>query len=922
MAIFLLPVSPSLDLNKDGHLALGVKTNEAKAEDYTNLFPGSTVKWLSGSSSTAEFDVNIIGVQTDWNKVYYIKANNQLGIKSKNENSTVLVVMENGNYVSSYDLSGEVLVNTTRTGFIGFYSWVGPLNITGWKSVLNLTPEKTYTADLYVQSLSVGDGGGINLFGSTKKNYYKFGTGTSFTTPKEGDLLTGDTTTPKPDDTSAPNDSSFYECERITSIPLLNAINVIDLPCQFTRVMYYLIFVPLSWIAGFAGRVMDYFIYYSTNSDSYTSNFVGKAWGAVRDIANIFFIIALLYVAIKTILSLNVTNNKKIIGTIIIVALLINFSLFFTEVIIDGSNILAKVFYNNIDVQNQDKTTANTTNGAKSISAGLVKNFDPQKVFNDADIHKMTDNLSLFFLLVLLMSAISAFMIFMFFSVALLFVARVVGLWLAMVFAPIAFASYTMPFEIPGFGHKKWWENLLKQAFLAPIFIFFLYVIYLFSNAIKDSVKDVNISTGNGLEAFMKVIIPMAIIFIMLQQAKKLAVDYSGDIGKAVMSAGKMVGGLALGAATGGVAMAGRATVGRAGSMLANSKFADRMSNSKNSFVRGLGNKTKDIGEATSKKSFDVRKVKIAGKDLAGVTGMSLGKGKEGGFEGAKKRKDEKREARKKQLEERGTKGDKKSIDEAESKLNQSHNDHQNLKDNLAPELSKLDTSIDRLGKEFSEKSKKSQASGSLQDRTETEKAYMELQNAKEQRSALINGGKYEKTVLDENGKPVMVKSGKKKMVTKTRTEYEKDAQGHEILGKGKTVTYQEAGDEEEMVEKKEEMKTTNANGKSLHGLELETKEQQWNVAQKKQTMAANKRQITMNYADDIDSGFNKTLNMVTSMGQYSIKGGKQTAERMKRVQRIGSSGGGDTGSLVQNVQNAVQPNQNAGPKTDLHIKT
>ena len=94
-----------------------------------------------------------------------------------------------------------------------------------------------------------------------------------------------------------------------------------------------------------------FFVYYFTNSSSYDNEFVEKGWGAVRDVANIFFILMLLYVAIKTVLSLNVTDNKRLVGVIIIVALLINFSLFTTKVVIDASNILAKIFYNNITSQ-------------------------------------------------------------------------------------------------------------------------------------------------------------------------------------------------------------------------------------------------------------------------------------------------------------------------------------------------------------------------------------------------------------------------------------------------------------------------------------------------------------------------------------------------------------------------------------------
>src|SRR3972149_11518169 len=60
------------------------------------------------------------------------------------------------------------------------------------------------------------------------------------------------------------------------------------------------------------------------------------------------FIFVLLYVAIGTILGLSKVNWKKTLVLIVIAALLINFSLFFTKIIVDASNILAWAFYQGI----------------------------------------------------------------------------------------------------------------------------------------------------------------------------------------------------------------------------------------------------------------------------------------------------------------------------------------------------------------------------------------------------------------------------------------------------------------------------------------------------------------------------------------------------------------------------------------------
>ncbi|MFM7088938.1 MAG: hypothetical protein ACKOW9_05425, partial [Candidatus Paceibacterota bacterium] len=234
--------------------------------------------------------------------------------------------------------------------------------------------------------------------------------------------------------------------------------------------LYYIVFEPLSFLTTLAATFLDFFIYYSVSSESYTSGFVEKAWSVVRDIANMFFILALLYVGIKTILGMNTSSNKRILGMIVLIALIMNFSLFVSRVVIDASNILARVFYTNITPYNANGQVQQGDNEAKSISVGLVRTFSPQKVVSNP-----ADDIGNFAIVTIIFIIFLLYMIFMFVSVALLFVARVAGLWIVMIFSPIAFASYTVPFTIPKFGKGEWWNQLFKLSFMAPIFTFFLY---------------------------------------------------------------------------------------------------------------------------------------------------------------------------------------------------------------------------------------------------------------------------------------------------------------------------------------------------------------------------------------------------------------------------------------------------------------
>ena len=125
----------------------------------------------------------------------------------------------------------------------------------------------------------------------------------------------------------------------------------------------------------------------------------------MRDIANILFIISLLYVAIKTILGLNVTDNKKLVGAVIVIALIINFSLFTTKVVIDASNILAKVFYNNITSEKVGSTGAVTgSEGEKSISIGLIKSYNPQNIVDKTTYNNEGGTGTFIFITILLLA--------------------------------------------------------------------------------------------------------------------------------------------------------------------------------------------------------------------------------------------------------------------------------------------------------------------------------------------------------------------------------------------------------------------------------------------------------------------------------------------------------------------------------------
>lgn len=382
---------------------------------------------------------------------------------------------------------------------------------------------------------------------------------------------------------------------------------------------FYAFWEVSAWFARGAGHFLDFFIDYSVQSGSYKNDFIEKGWGAIRDVANIFFIVALLYVGLKTILGMNVSNNKRLVGTIILIALVINFSLFTTKVVIDASNVLAKIFYNNISPVDENGVPIPPNSAKnKSITVGMVGKFNPQAVITE-EVYIESPGKFIFVTIIALL--ITLYMAYIFISVALLFLARVVTLWISMIFSPIAFASLTIEADMGGLGFKKWWGGLLKTAFMAPLFIFFLYIIVLFLDVLGAGT--INFTSDNStIQNLMKVVIPFAILGVLLMKAKKLAVEYSGEMGEMITKAGTAIGGLAIGAATGGAAMLGSGTIGKYASKVANN---DELKAKAAAGDKGAQRRLA-FANSVASKSFDFRQTG-AGKMLQSKTGLNLSQG-------------------------------------------------------------------------------------------------------------------------------------------------------------------------------------------------------------------------------------------------------------------------------------------------------
>ncbi len=210
---------------------------------------------------------------------------------------------------------------------------------------------------------------------------------------------------------------------------------------------------------------------------------VNLSWAIFRDLANLSFIFILLYASINIILGTNGYNVKAILTKVILVAVFINFSLFFTKITIDISNIVALQFYGKLVSNSKTKVddgTSGLTHGLMSslglttffTTAGEKHSTEPQQVVANKSNADRIWRLILTAIMGIVFITVTAFVLG---AAAIMFVIRSAILIFLMMLSPLAFAATI----IPGYSgeFEKWKTTLFKQAFFAPVYMALFYTV-------------------------------------------------------------------------------------------------------------------------------------------------------------------------------------------------------------------------------------------------------------------------------------------------------------------------------------------------------------------------------------------------------------------------------------------------------------
>ncbi|HRH26533.1 MAG TPA: hypothetical protein PLZ99_00005, partial [Parcubacteria group bacterium] len=247
------------------------------------------------------------------------------------------------------------------------------------------------------------------------------------------------------------------------------------------------ILIFLSWIAGFAGAILDYVLSFTIVNmnvnvfgDGSPANpgitGINTAWKIIKDLMNIAFIFILLYESIKIIIGQgSVESVKRFVLGIVLASLLINFSLFFTKVLIDASNIVTIGVYRSIlstPVAPPQPGQPPTTN---SIATILLSKLKLQTIYSTSNPDLSTNGIGGALIFLIGSSIIFLISTFILFAITANFVIRYITLIILLVLSPIAYMGIALNAVQP--YQKKWWDSLKGQLLFAPVFMIMLMIV-------------------------------------------------------------------------------------------------------------------------------------------------------------------------------------------------------------------------------------------------------------------------------------------------------------------------------------------------------------------------------------------------------------------------------------------------------------
>ncbi|MDD2646757.1 MAG: hypothetical protein PHV78_03095 [Patescibacteria group bacterium] len=207
-------------------------------------------------------------------------------------------------------------------------------------------------------------------------------------------------------------------------------------------------------------------------NDFLKSPVVDIGWRLIRDLCNMLFIVILLVIAFATVLQREQYSYKRMLGALVLAAVLVNFSKLICGVIIDFSQVVMLTFVNAI----KDAAEGNFAEliGIKQL---LSMTADPSKPLTINSFE-----LSVTYLLALIFSIVG---LVIFIVVTVIVLLRIIILWFLVMLSPVAFIATILP-RTNAYA-SRWWDKFTNQVIVGPVLMIF---IWLSLSIVQQSMND------------------------------------------------------------------------------------------------------------------------------------------------------------------------------------------------------------------------------------------------------------------------------------------------------------------------------------------------------------------------------------------------------------------------------------------------
>ena len=210
----------------------------------------------------------------------------------------------------------------------------------------------------------------------------------------------------------------------------------------------------------------------------YTDQFVNviyPGWEVLRNVVNIYFIIAIIAIALGTLFRLESYQAKHLLVQLIIAALTVNFSLVIGQAILGVADTV------------QSQFLPNSSEVIKRLGRDLMP-ANIQDIVNANPLVEGSFFASAITTLFLMSMAVGSFLVFC--AIAIFLIIRIIMLWILLMVSPLAYAARVLPSTQSLSG--QWWGEFLKYAFFTPVMAFFLNLTAIIAVKYEYVFRDIN----------------------------------------------------------------------------------------------------------------------------------------------------------------------------------------------------------------------------------------------------------------------------------------------------------------------------------------------------------------------------------------------------------------------------------------------